>query len=428
VASLVYLAHSYRSRDAMVNDYFARLIESEDLVPSLDPPSQSVNAAKLERHLGQSDAMIAILTERETGASPHILYEIALGIKSHKPLLVFVEDTLPPAIIPTRVLQRRFSYRSFLRNTREYKQSLAILRDYIGDPPPSYQSLLTPRTCLVLGGSTLPGSSLEKIRDYIGRERRYETLASADLIAKLDEHPMAYDALRDIDLVIAFCSGTLDRRDGYLLGIAQGISKPSIILTAEPAFPSSGDVPEEYQPRILTPGAGVDELIKIISEELELYEEDFLDLQDTSSTDRYMQFLIDLGGRGRYGTRTRAQSIEIVMGDRYDIQGQAGAVGPNAHVHDVTFSQLWNQVSDKIDLPALADELERLRSALRAAAKTPDEDQIVADVGQAELAAKNGNGPDVMRYLRNAGKWAFGVATSIGAAVAAAVIKAAAGL
>jgi hypothetical protein len=79
MTSLVYLAHSYRPRDAVVNDYFARLIESEGLVPSLDPPSTDVNSAKLERHLGQSDAMIAILTERETGVSPHILYEILIG-------------------------------------------------------------------------------------------------------------------------------------------------------------------------------------------------------------------------------------------------------------------------------------------------------------------------------------------------------------
>lgn len=116
------------------------------------------------------------------------------------------------------------------------------------------------------------------------------------------------------------------------------------------------------------------------------------------------------------------------MGDRYDVQGQAAAVGPHAHVHDATFNQIWSQSAEDIDLPELAIELERLRAALRAEATTPDNDQVVADIGQAELAAKNGDGPKAMRYLRSAGKWAFGVATSIGVTVAAAAIKAATGV
>lgn len=412
----------------MVNAYFARLIESEDLVPSLDPPSTDVNSAKLERHLGHSDAMIAILTERETGVSPHILYEIALGVRSQKPLLVFVEDTLPSTILPTRILQRRFSYRSFPRNTREYRQSLTILRDYIGDPPPNYQSLLTPRTCLLLGGSTMSDSMLDKIRTYIEKERKYEIFTSVKMIAELDKHPMAYNALREIDLIIAFCSKTLDRRDSYLLGIAQGASKPTITFTTEPGFPAPGEVPSEYQPRVLMPGTGADKLLKMLTRELELYEEDFLDLEDTGSTERYMQFLIDLGGRGQYSMRARDKGVEVVVGDRYDVHGQTAAVGPNAHVHDATFNQLWQQSAEQIDLPALAEELGRLRAALRAEAKTPEDDQIVADVGQAELAAKNGDGAGALRHLRNAGKWALGIATSIGVAVAAAAIKSATGV
>ena len=268
LSSLIYLSHSYRPRDAMVNAYFARLIESEGLVPSLDPPSTDVNSAKLERHLGHSDAMIAILTERETGVSPHILYEIALGVRSQKPLLVFVEDTLPSTILPTRILQRRFSYRSFPRNTREYRQSLTILRDYIGDPPPNYQSLLAPRTCLLLGGSTMSDSMLDKIQTYIEKERKYEILTSVKMAAELDKHPIAYNVLREIDLIIAFCSQTLDRRDSYLLGIAQGVSKPTITFTTEPGFPAPGEVPSEYEPRVLMPGTGADKLLKMLTREL----------------------------------------------------------------------------------------------------------------------------------------------------------------
>jgi hypothetical protein len=428
MSSLIYLSHSYRPRDVRVNDYFVRLIESEDLVPSLDPPSSAVNSAKLERHLVQSDAMIAILTERESGVSPHILYEIALGVRSQKPLLVFVEDTLPSTVLPARVLQRRFSFRSFPRHMREHRQGLSILRDYTGDPPSRYQSLLTPRTCLLLGSSTLPGTVAESVQNFIEQEQRYNVITSARLFSDLAEHPIAYDVFREIDVVIVFGGPGLDRRDSYLLGVAHGVCKPAITFTTEPSFPAAGLVPSEYQPRVFSPGVEIGDLTEMVATELELYEEDFLDLEDTDSTDRYMQFLLDLGGRGRYGARTRGQGVEVVMGDRYDVRGQAAAVGPNAHVHDSTFNQLWQQSAEHIDLPTLADELGQLRVALRTAAKTPEDDQIVADIGQAELAAKGGDGPSAIRHLRGAGKWALGVATSIGVAVAAAAIKAATGL
>lgn len=96
-----------------MNDYFARLMEAEGLVASLDPPSSRVNSAKLERHAGHCDAMVVVLTERESGASPHILYEISVGLRARKPVLAFIEDTPPPGIVPTHVLQRRFHFAHF---------------------------------------------------------------------------------------------------------------------------------------------------------------------------------------------------------------------------------------------------------------------------------------------------------------------------
>jgi hypothetical protein len=37
---------------------------------------------------------------------------------------------------------------------------------------------------------------------------------------------------------------------------------------------------------------------------------------------------------------------EQIMGDKY-VVSQAGAVGPEAHAHDMTFNQIWNQVEEK---------------------------------------------------------------------------------
>jgi len=274
----------------------------------------------------------------------------------------------------------------------------------------------------------LPDLTSESIQQYIEKDRRYKILTSTRLFDSLEEHPIAYDVFREIDLVVMFSGKNLDRRDSYLLGVAQGACKPAIIFTTDPSFPAAGSVPSEYRPRIFVPGTDVGDLLEMLAKEIELYEEDFLDLEDPDSTERYMQFLIDLGGRGQYSAQARGRGVEVVLGDRYDVHGQAAAVGPNAHVHDSTFNQLWKQFSEHIDLPTLADELGRLRMALRAEAKTPEDDQIIADVGQAELAARSGDGPSAMRHLRSAGKWALGVATGIGVALAASVIKAAAGL
>ena len=118
---LVYYSHSYRPVDADVVKYFAELLGSEGLTPSLDPPSDRLNSAKPEKHLSNTDGMIAVVTAREGGVSEYILYEISLCLRSHKPLLVFVEDILPDNLIPTRVLQRRFNRKGLLRQIRDLR-------------------------------------------------------------------------------------------------------------------------------------------------------------------------------------------------------------------------------------------------------------------------------------------------------------------
>jgi hypothetical protein len=428
VSSLVYFSHSYRPRDALINDYFARLMEAEGLIPSLDPPSVNVNSAKLERHLGYCDAMVVILTQRESGVSAHIFYEIALGLKAGKPTLVFVEDTLPPDIVPARVLQRRFSLRSFPRNVREHRQSLAILREDIGETPPRYQGLLTPRTCLLLGTAALEPAVRSAIEGYVQGQGQYAIISSAEFLAELDRHPIAYGILREIDVVIAFSGTAVDRGELRLLGIVDGAFKPQIRFAAEGSTSAPSAVPAEYHPRTLRPSTDPASAVQALATELGIYEEDFLELTDSGSADRYTQFLIDLGGRGRYSTLTRERGVEVVMGDRYNVHGQAAAVGPSANVHDVSFHQIWTQAGGDIDLPALADELARLRTTLRAEAETADHDRIVADVAQAELSAKRGDGPGALRHLQDVGKWALTTATNIGVGVAAAAIKAATGL
>ena len=113
---------------------------------------------------------------------------------------------------------------------------------------------------------------------------------------------------------------------------------------------------------------------------------------------------------------------EVTMGDIYNV-GQGGAIGPNAQVHDMTFNQIWNQIQGSIELLKLAEELSRLRRAMKQEAIEPEQDIAISEVAKAEQAAKSGNGPKVLEHLKSAGKWALDVATKIGTSLTVEVIK-----
>jgi hypothetical protein len=79
-------------------------------------------------------------------------------------------------------------------------------------------------------------------------------------------------------------------------------------------------------------------------------------------------------------------------------------------------------------LPKLAIELEKLRLAMKAEATLAEHDVALGAVASAQNAAEKNDGPAVLSYLSNAGEWALGIASKIGAAVAIAAIKSGIGL
>lgn len=103
--------------------------------------------------------------------------------------------------------------------------------------------------------------------------------------------------------------------------------------------------------------------------------------------------------------------------------GQAAVVGDNAHVHDVNFNQIWNEVSSQADTKQLAGELIQLRDELLKRASGPDHYIAIGEVAAAEKAASANDGPTALRHLKTAGKWAFDAATQIGTTLAAEVLK-----
>ena len=74
------------------------------------------------------------------------------------------------------------------------------------------------------------------------------------------------------------------------------------------------------------------------------------------------------------------------------------------------------------------NELSLLRDNLKKSAASPEHDVAVGAVANAEIEARNGNGPKALEWLSTAGKWAFDKASAVGVGVAAGAIKSALGL
>lgn len=418
--SIVYFAHSYRKEDARVVDFFGRLLRSEGLTPSLDPPSTSVNSAKLQRHLNASDGMVAVLSKRPGGTSSHILFEISLAVKVGAPLLVFVEDTIhSSAAVSNAIPQARFSARWFLREVREHRHAVRAFKDYLREySQPEFRPPLSRRTCIVAGLGVEEMDVREQLAAWLSDHAAYDPQMLDDVSTPYQ----ALEAIRNANLAVAF----RDSPPTYVNGLIDGVGIPTIVLEWGDARPFPAWPPPEYLPRSVR---DVDALKRVLGAEIALFEEDFLDLEDQADVDRYTGMLVDLGER--HVTQTREQIKELVMGDKYVSEGNVvGAFGPNAHVHDLNFNQVWTSFAEKetTSMSELAVDLERLRTYLRSTAESRDDDAEVAAIGAAASAAEAGDGPGVMTHLSKVGKWALGAATSIGTALATAAIKHATGI
>jgi uncharacterized protein YjbI with pentapeptide repeats len=117
------------------------------------------------------------------------------------------------------------------------------------------------------------------------------------------------------------------------------------------------------------------------------------------------------------------------QGDTYNIGGQVGAAGPNAHAHHNTFNQLVNQFNQSTDLSALAKELSELRQAIKDKHdSSPQADIALVKVAEAEIAATEKDTAKVVEHLKSAGKWTMDFAKEIGKDVVAEAIKQAMGM
>ncbi len=107
---------------------------------------------------------------------------------------------------------------------------------------------------------------------------------------------------------------------------------------------------------------------------------------------------------------------------------QTGAIGPNAHVHDVAFQQRLEKESQAFDLKVLSSQLEQLQTELAKHATERDHYAALVAVSDAAASAREGKGGDALSKLKAAGKWALDFATKTGVTVAADAIKQALGI
>ncbi len=398
---LIYYAHSYRQVDDEVNEFFQELMVDEQLTPSLDPKSDRLNAAKPERHLRSTDAMVAVITWRDPAPSEYIRWEVGLGLRARRPQLVFVEDVLPDGLVPAGLLQRRFSRRRLLREARDHRHAIRLLKGYVGDdPPPSYQPMSTRRRCVVIGASRLGHDPLAALLASL-EDLRYSPLP-LPRGRQLPEDLDLEQTVQRAALCIALVEG-LTPAEYYLLGIARSSLTPTVLLTHDAAHPYHPVIPREYQPRYV-PGGDVDALVRTVATEIDIFEEDYLELTEDKQIKRYKAFQESLlrSQRNGYSQEARRQvfnfmgNAEVDMSkDKIQVSGVVGPVNIKSRLDHVT--QTVQQAPGWSD--ERRQELEQLVAELAeglkvVAEKRPDDAERVTKTAELVFAEATKEKPD----------------------------------
>ena len=244
--SIVYFAHSYRERDASVVDFFARLIRSEGLTVSLDPPSQSVNSAKLQRHLNASDGMeYAVLSSERRNLAAHPVQDRYLRSRtvSHSSSSSRTRSPVGSsrrgsrtAILAQMVSAGGSGAPAHAQGVRSY------LHEY---SPPRFRPAAGRRRC-GRWSESINSSVAAQIQEWVDAGADYEMIA----LEAVTEPYETYEVVRHANLALVLLG---DRRPGYLEGLLAGIGIPTIDLAwgddevARPEWP-----PSEYLERWVT--------------------------------------------------------------------------------------------------------------------------------------------------------------------------------
>jgi hypothetical protein len=384
---LIYYSHSYRPGDVEINTFFQDLLLSEGLTPNLDPFSDRLNSAKPERHLRSADGMVVVLPARDPEPSLYILYEVALCVRARKPMLVFVEDVLPDNLIPANLVQRRFSRRHLLREVRNHRHAIRLLKTYVGtEPPPTYQPSTQQRRCLVNGLSVLPDGQRSQIERQL-KQLKYNPISVESGAYFLSFDRPIEDVVAQSILCVSF-SENLSPLESYLLGAARASLLPTILLTQDPGYTFSSKVPKEYQPREVSK----ENLDKVLEEEISIFEEDYLELKDQEKVLRYRAAVIQEGKKdGRYSRKERGVVFNIVGGN----------------VGEIDMSKDKIQVSNVVGPVNIKSQMSRVTQIVKNASTMPDDKRqelaaLIGELQEALQVASEKRPEDAERVARTA--------------------------
>jgi hypothetical protein len=388
---LIYYAHSYRPIDNPINEFFQELMVDEALTPSLDPQSDRLNTAKPERHLRSTDAMLVVLPQRDPAPSEYIRWEIGLGLRARRPQLVFVEDTLADDLLPQGILQRRFSRRRLLREVRDHRNAVRILKSYIGtDPPPTYHPTSLRRRCAVIGANQLGREPLEALLQYLEKCNYSPVIVNSG--ARLPDEMAAEESVRRAAICVAVVEG-LTPAEVYLLGAARASLIPTIAITLDSVYPYSTVTPKEYQPRFVHKGDTAD-LLRTVEQEIAIFEEDYLELKEEWQVHRYRSYrdavMRTRRSDGNYSHEERQRAFIVIEKAEVDmstnkvqVSNVVGPVNIQSRLDHVTQTvqqlQGWPDAR-KEELTKLLDEL--AKSLKEVAHTRPDDAERVAKTAE----------------------------------------------
>lgn len=352
------------------------------------------STAKLIRHLNCCDGMIAVLTRRDGGVSPYIMYEIQTCIKARKPLLVFVEDTLDEDVIPSRLLQQRFSRISYIQQVREHTQAIHTLSEFIGDDcPPRYQAFSKRRRCICIGLSELAPDVQEPLRrlieekDYGIKEVKdagiFSDLSKMDTIDLLSSSDIALVIIREAEPITY-----------YLLGLLEGLLVPSIYISLSDLSHYHGMVPDDFKIHQIREEK-IAETITYIERHFSVFEQNFNELEDGHSFTEYVDRLSSAPKQTGFPGNNIAYYIDSRKQVRIEGEGRYYDGGHHQTTYKNVYNDMWRKANEEKpqDFSQIIKELTRMKIEYQI------EGTAVPLLEEAISAARRNDGPEVVRAL-----------------------------
>ena len=246
------------------------------------------------------------------------------------------------------------------------------------EPPPSYQPSPAQRSCLIVGGSCVTDAVRQRISDQIV-SLRYSPVFAASGEHCLEVAAPQDEAVARASFAVAFTEG-LSPQEYYCLGAVRAATTPTITLTSDRSYPYDPAIPIEYQPRVVDI-ASADSICEMISKEVAIYEEDYLDLKDQQKVERYKRFKAVVLNESAYGAHTRSNVVNYVNIDMLDMsqnktqfRDNYGNLNIGSYLENVT-----QTINPSPNLPPekqqeLAALVQELKGALDQVSKTHPED------------------------------------------------------